>query len=149
MSRGEDRLDRIERMLRDILLRLERLESIISGIEDAETAQLAARLAFVFSLPAYQAVRIASSLSSVLRMAPSGSLDDLDIMIIEVLAVEGELSLRGLEKAIRESRGRASRTTLVKRIRKLERLGIVRVEHHGNKMRIRLVREDDVQRYES
>ncbi|MEB3765632.1 MAG: hypothetical protein GSR77_05670 [Desulfurococcales archaeon] len=144
VSEGDDRLERIEKMLRDILLRLERLESIISSIEDAETAQLAARLAFVFSLPAYQAVRIASSLSSVLRRAPSGSLDDLDIMIIEVLAVEGELSLRGLERAIRESRGRASRTTLVKRIRKLERLGIVRVEHQGNKMKIRLVRRDDV-----
>lgn len=144
VSEGDDRLERIEKMLRDILLRLERLESIISSIEDAETAQLATRLAFVFSLPAYQAVRIASSLSSVLRRAPSGSLDDLDIMIIEVLAVEGELSLRGLERAIRESRGRASRTTLVKRIRKLERLGIVRVEHQGNKMKIRLVRGDDV-----
>ena len=143
VSGGDDRLERIEKMLRDILLRLERLESIISSIEDAETAQLATRLAFVFSLPAYQAVRIASSLSSVLRRAPSGSLDDLDIMIIEVLAVEGELSLRGLERAIRESRGKASRTTLVKRIRKLERLGIVRVEHQGNKMKIRLVHRDE------
>ena len=144
MTGGDDRLDRIEKMLRDILMRLERLESIISSIEYAETAQLAARLAFVFSLPAYQAVRIASSLSRVLRRAPSGSLDDLDIMIIEVLAVEGELSLRGLEKAIRESRGRASRTTLVRRIRKLQRLGIVRVEHQGNKMRIMLAHGDEV-----
>ncbi|GAB6148674.1 hypothetical protein [Stetteria hydrogenophila] len=130
----EERLRRIEAMLAEVLERLERLEEL-AGSE----ARLAAEIAIAFASPAQEAVAAARRVVEALSGAGREAMDDgVTRAIVEALAVNGPMSLRGLEREVRRIRGTASRSVVRERVRRLEELGVVEVERRGRRLVVRL-----------
>ncbi|WP_148706321.1 hypothetical protein [Aeropyrum camini] len=130
-------MERIERLLAEVLERLRRIEEMAGA--GGREARIAAEIATAFTLPIHEAIstarRVAQAVSRVdQRMADDG----IARAIVEVLAVNGPTTLRGLEREVRRLRGTASRRVIRERLRVLERLGIVRVERRGRRMVISL-----------
>ena len=132
----EERLARIERLLAEVLERLERLERALPA---GDEARIAAEMVLAAGVPAQQALKAARQVVRLLGTTGGG--DDLTRAIVEALALQGPLSLRGLERAVRRIRGRASRIKIRERLEKLEQLGIVVVERRGTRMVVRLAEE--------
>lgn len=135
----EERLARIEALLAELLERLRVIEEVTVG--SSVQARLAVDMVIAFSKPVQEAVRLAKVVASALERL-GGSDDDLAKAIIEVLAANGPLSLRGLEREVRRIRGHASRSRIQAKVGELERIGIVRVERRGRRMVISLATEE-------
>lgn len=129
----EERLARIEEMLLDVLRRLEELESWLGKDENLAVA---GELLGAFNLPVYRALEASRIIVRLARYV--GRMDDITRAIIEALAVEGPLTIRGLEREVRRIRGSASRRIIVSRIRELERMGVVEVERKPGRSLVRL-----------
>jgi uncharacterized membrane protein len=137
----EERLRRIEEMLSMVLERLERLERMAGAA--GEEARLAVEIALAFAAPAQEAVAAARRVASALSRAERGvAVDGVARAIVEALAVNGPMTLRGLEREVRRLRGTASRSVIRGRLRVLEELGVVVVERRGRRMVIRLASEE-------
>ncbi|MCE4601020.1 MAG: hypothetical protein F7C38_05585 [Desulfurococcales archaeon] len=129
----EERLAKIEKMLAEVLERLKWLED---KLREDESLGIAGELTAAFNLPAQKAVEYARTIIGL--VGGMGRVDEISRAVVEVLVVEGPMSIRGLERAVRRLRGRASRKTLVERIKQLESLGIVSVERKGTRSIVRL-----------
>ena len=136
----EERLARIESLLAELLERLRVIEEVTVG--SSVQARLAVDMVIAFSKPVQEAVRLAKVVASALERLEGGGDDDLAKAIVEVLAANGPLSLRGLEREVRRIRGRASRSRIRAKVGELERIGIVRVERRGRRMVISLATEE-------
>ncbi len=135
MESIEERLDRIERMLALVLERLSALESLVGARE----ARVAMELVAAFSVPAQRAIEATRLFLRAYSRLGGG--DEIQRAILEALAVEGPMSLRQLEKAVRRLRGSASRRVIRRKVEELEGLGLVRVERRGSRMVISIVDE--------
>jgi len=129
----EERLVRIERLLETVLRKLQVLEEyLITSGADPE-ASLAVELAMFFFLPAHKAVRMASKVMELARVA--GISDPISIAILEVLAVSDKpLTVSEITRRVRKVRGMASRRIVTERIRKLSDKGLVKVRKAGKKV---------------
>lgn len=137
----EERLRRIERMLAMVLERLERLERA-AGLA-GEEARVSVEIALAFAAPAQEAVAAARRVVEALSKADRETVNDgVSKAIIEALAVNGPMTLRGLEREVRRLRGSASRSVVRERLRRLEELGIVEVDRRGRRMVIRLAGDE-------
>ena len=137
----EERLRRIEELLERVLERLERLEGLTGTL--SLQARLALEIAQAFTMQAQEAVSAARRAAQALaRLGGEDLGDSITRAIIEALAARGPLSLRGLEREVRRLRGRASRSIITGRLRRLEEAGIVRVERRGRRMVISLAVEE-------
>ena len=127
-------------MLEEVLERLERLERA-SGLA-GEEARVSVEIALAFAASAREAVEAARRVSAALSRA-GGDLagDGVARAIVEVLAARGPMTLRGLEREVRRLRGTASRGVIRERLRRLEELGVVRVERRGRRLVISLAEE--------
>ncbi len=132
-SGAEKRLARIERLLEVVLRKLQVLEEYLTMSGADPEASLAVELAMVFSLPAHKAVRMASKVMELARMA--GISDPISIAILEVLAVSNKpLTVSEVTRRVRRVRGMASRRIVTERIRKLSDKGLVKVRKAGKKV---------------
>lgn len=132
-SSAEERLARIERLLEVVLRKLQVLEEYLTASGADPEASLAVELAMVFSLPAHQAVRMASKVTELAKMA--GISDPISIAILEVLAVSNKpLTVSEVTRRVRKVRGMASRRIVAERIRKLSDKGLVKVRKAGKKV---------------
>jgi len=132
-SGAEERLARIERLLEVVLRKLQVLEEYLTMSGADPEASLAVELAMVFSLPAHKAVRMASKVMELARMA--GISDPISIAILEVLAVSNKpLTVSEVTRRVRRVRGMASRRIVTERIRKLSDKGLVKVRKAGKKV---------------
>ena len=137
----EERLRRIEELLERVLERLERLEGLTGTL--SLQARLALEIAQAFTMQAQEAVSAARRAAQALaRLGGEDLGDSITRAIIEALAARGPLSLRGLEREVRRLRGKASRSIIVGRLRRLEEAGVVRVERRGRRMVISLAVEE-------
>ncbi|BAA79252.1 hypothetical protein APE_0297 [Aeropyrum pernix K1] len=133
----EERLERIERLLAEVLQRLRRIEEMAEAGE--QEARMAAEMAMAFTLPIHEALSTARRVARAVSRLDKGLGDDgIAKAIVEALAVNGPLTLRGLEREVRRLRGTASRRVIRERLRALERLGIVEVERRGRRLVIKL-----------
>jgi DNA-binding transcriptional ArsR family regulator len=128
----EKRLERLERLLLDAVRRLEKLEELLSSM--GSEAAVAARLATVFSMPAYAAIEAARRIT---RLYPRVS-DPVSRAVLEALADCEPHSISEVTKRIRELRGTASRRIVRERLSLLASRGIVLVEEHGGRRLYRL-----------
>ncbi len=132
-SGAEERLARIERLLEMVLRKLQVLEEYLAMSGADPEASLAVELAMVFSLPAHKAVRMASKVMELARMA--GISDPISITILEVLAISNKpLTVSEVTRRVRKVRGTASRRIVTERIRKLSDKGLVKVRKAGKKI---------------
>jgi len=130
---AEERLARIERLLEAVLRKLQVLEEYLTMSGADPEASLAVELAMVFSLPAHEAVRMASKVMELARMA--GISDPISIAILEVLATSNKpLSVSEVTRRVRRVRGTASRRIVAERIRRLSDKGLVKVRKAGKKV---------------
>jgi hypothetical protein len=137
----EERLERIERLLREVLRRLERLEKL-TGLR-AEEVRIAVELASAVTQPIGDAVAAVARAAAAVNAMRRFRVDDpISRAIVEALAVNGTLTLRGLEREVRRLRGRASRATLRERLKALEKVGIVRVVGRGRRLLVSLAVEE-------
>ncbi len=132
-SGAEERLARIERLLEVVLRKLQVLEEYLTMSGADPEASLAVELAMVFSLPAHKAVRMASKVMELARMA--GISDPISMAILEVLAVSNKpLTVSEVTRRVRKVRGMASRRIVTERIRKLSDKGLVKVRKAGKRV---------------
>ncbi len=132
-SGAEERLARIERLLEMVLRKLQVLEEYLTMSGADPEASLAVELAMVFSLPAHKAVRMASKVMELARMA--GISDPISMAILEVLAVSNKpLTVSEVTRRVRKVRGMASRRIVTERIRKLSDKGLVKVRKAGKRV---------------
>ncbi len=132
-SGAEERLARIERLLEVVLRKLQVLEEYLTMSGADPEASLAVELAMVFSLPAHKAVRMASKVMELARMA--GISDPISMAILEVLAVSNKpLTVSEVTRRVRKVRGTASRRIVTERIRKLSDKGLVKVRKAGKRV---------------
>ncbi len=130
---AEERLARIERLLEAVLRKLQVLEEYLTMSGADPEASLAVELAMVFSLPAHKAVRMASKVMELARMA--GISDPISIAILEVLATSNKpLSVSEVTRRVRKVRGTASRRIVAERIRRLSDKGLVKVRKAGKRV---------------
>jgi len=130
---AEERLARIERLLEVVLRKLQVLEEYLTMSGADPEALLAVELAMVFSLPAHKAVRMASKVMELARMA--GISDPISIAVLEVLAVSSKpLTVSEVTRRVRRVRGTASRRIVAERIRRLSDKGLVKVRKAGKKV---------------
>ncbi|MCE4625994.1 MAG: hypothetical protein F7C35_09070 [Desulfurococcales archaeon] len=133
----DERLEKIERLLEDVLKILKRLEEATLGA--GSEARLAVSLAIAFAKPIEEAVAASRrALRALSRLGLEDREDEVTRAIVEALAANGPLSLRGLEREVRKLRGSASRAAIRSRLRMLEEAGVVRVERRGRRMVIYL-----------
>jgi len=130
----EERLERLEQMLADIARRLERLETMLAGA--GEEARLAVTLAQAFTKPLHDAAKAAKRAMQAINQLRNP--DDITKAIIQALAAQGPLTLRGLEREVRRLRGTASRQAIKERLALLHQQGVVCVEQKGRKMVVSL-----------
>jgi len=130
---AEERLARIEKLLEVVLRKLQVLEEYLTASGADPEASLAVELAMVFSLPAHRAVRMASKVMELARMA--GISDPISIAILEVLAVSSRpLTVSEVTRRVRKVRGTASRRIVAERIHKLSDKGLVKIRKAGKKV---------------
>lgn len=128
----EERLERLERLLLDAVRRLEKLEELLSSM--GSEAAVAARLATVFSMPAYAAIEAARRIT---RLYPRVS-DPVSRAILEALADCEPHSISEVTRRVRGLRGTASRRIVRERLSILASKGILLVEERGGKKLYRL-----------
>jgi len=121
-----------------ILDRLNELEKRISSTDpqSARVVNIAGKLMFSLSIPAVKALEAATLIT---RLSSSlTTRDDISRTIIEVLAVEEEVTLSELTRLVRKVRGRASRRIISEKVRMLNEKGIVDIRKAGNRVYVRL-----------
>ncbi len=128
MSSLEERIERLEKLIRLVIKRLEEIEKILlrTNREYLEVYRIASSLIFTFSLPISKALEIAMKVLEVVNTFRL--IDEITISIIEVLMVKDKVSISELTRLVRRIRGKASRRIIIDKVKKLEELGLVKVE---------------------
>jgi uncharacterized coiled-coil protein SlyX len=124
LSGLEERLARLERAVAEILRRLDEIAGALAEAEmyrDAFTVKLAAHLVLASSMPALAALKSAERILA--STAPGTPRDEISLAVMEALAGCEPLSISEVTRAVKASRGRASRRIVRERILRLESAG--------------------------
>jgi hypothetical protein len=142
-KKTEDRIRDLDEKLDTIIKRLDTIETALeSSPQSSELSPILAGLRSGVTL--YN-----EPLKALKRLYEAGRYfkmklvekDEISRLIIEALAVRGELNVSQIEREVRESRGRASRRIIRGRLRKLvdEQIVVVAESATGKTRRYRLV----------
>lgn len=130
----EKRLNEIDETLKEILKRVEKIEKSL-GFSSGE-ATLAVMLANTLGLSAIEAIKAALRARRALNKLRF--IDPISRAIIEVLSKGDWMNISEITRVVKLIRGRASRSVIREKIKKLEKTNIVEVERKGNRTLVRL-----------
>ena len=139
VKRTEDRVRNLDQKLDQIMNRLDTIEAALA------TSQQSAELSSVLSDLRTGISLYSEPLKAIKRLydarrflkATAVEKDEISRIIVQSLAMRGELNISQLEREVRSARGKASRRIVRERLKKLETDGIVqRVPRPGNKYRL-------------
>lgn len=135
-----EELRRVEELLEKVLQKLESLEELLSKLVNDPTYAVALELTTALSLPAYEAIRVAERIVSILRGGRGA--DPIERTILEVLVAQGDgVSISELTRRVRALRGTASRRIISARLRSMESRGLVELRRVGNAVRVYLKKD--------
>ncbi len=132
----EERLKRVEELLTLVLERLEKIEELVSG-GLGEEVYTATRLVAAYSLPVIEALKASRRLLEATRQARL-QLDEISRVILEVLSDCKPKTLSEITRLVRQTRGKASRRIIRKRINKLAQIGIIKDTGTSNRHQYQL-----------
>ena len=130
------KLNDLEKTLKDIEKRLENLEKVLNT--DFYEVFLALELVQVLEIPVEKAVEATFEFRRIIKS--SKNIDPIERIILEILAIEEWLSISEITRLVKRLRGKASRTTVRRKITKLEKRGLVEIKKDINKTLVRLRR---------
>lgn len=123
MSSIEERLDRIEKLLNRVFERLREIEEAIrSAGLSGDVARVAYELTLLYSTPVTLALESAKRFASIMSKF---RLDPISLEVVKALSLCREMSVSDVTRAVKRSRGSASRRIVRERLKSLEELGIV------------------------
>ena len=131
-----EKLNDLERTLKDIEKRLENLEMSLNT--DFYEVFLALELAQVLEIPVEKAVEATFKFRRIIKS--SKNIDPIERTILEILATGEWLSISEITRLMKRLRGKASRTTIKRKVADLENKGFVEVRRVTNKTLVKLRR---------
>jgi DNA-binding HxlR family transcriptional regulator len=139
VKRTEDRVRNLDQKLDQIMTRLDTIEAALAASQQsAELSSVLSDLRTGISLYS-EPLKAIKRLYDARRFLKATAVekDEMSRIIVQSLAMRGELNVSQLEREIRGARGKASRRIVRERLKKLETDGIVqRVPGPGNKYRL-------------
>jgi len=131
----EERLRSIESKLEEVLRALSRIEEVLSG--NIGDFSVLSGLMGALGLPPLKAAEAALRLRRAL-MAFRSNLDPTARAVVEALASGEWMSISEITRVIKALRGRASRTTVRRKVELLEKAGLVEVKRERGRTLVRL-----------
>jgi len=139
VKRTEDRVRNLDQKLDEIMKRLDTIEGALAASQQSsELSSVLSDLRTGISLYSepLKAIRRLYDARRFLK-ATAVEKDEISRIIVQSLAMRGELNVSQVEREVRGARGRASRRIVRERLKKLETDAIVqRVPGPGNKYRL-------------
>src|SRR3989304_7996087 len=139
VKKTEDRVRNLDQKLDQIMNRLDTIEAALAASQQsAELSSVLSDLRTGISLYS-EPLKAIKRLYDARRFLKATAVekDEISRIIVQSLAMRGELNVSQLEREIRGARGKASRRIVRERLKKLETDGIVqRVPGPGNKYRL-------------
>jgi DNA-binding transcriptional ArsR family regulator len=139
VKRTEDRVRNLDQKLDHIMNRLDTIEAALAASQQsAELSSVLSDLRTGISLYS-EPLKAIKRLYDARRFLKATAVekDEISRIIVQSLAMRGELNVSQLEREVRRSRGKASRRIVRERLKKLEADGIVqRVPGPGNKYQL-------------
>ena len=139
VKRTEDRVRNLDQKLDQIMNRLDTIEAALAASQQsAELSSVLSDLRTGISLYS-EPLKAIKRLYDARRFLKATAVekDEISRIIVQSLAMRGELNISQLEREVRSARGKASRRIVRERLKKLETDGIVqRVPGPGNKYRL-------------
>ena len=139
LKRTEDRVRNLDQKLDQIMNRLDTIEAALAASQQsAELSSVLSDLRTGISLYS-EPLKAIKRLYDARRFLKATAVekDEISRIIVQSLAMRGELNVSQLEREVRSARGKASRRIVRERLKKLESDGIVqRVPGPGNKYRL-------------
>jgi len=139
VKRTEDRVRNLDQKLDQIMNRLDTIEAALAASQQsAELSSVLSDLRTGISLYS-EPLKAIKRLYDARRFLKATAVekDEISRIIVQSLAMRGELNVSQLEREVRGARGKASRRIVRERLKKLESDGIVqRVPGPGNKYRL-------------
>lgn len=138
-KRTEERVRSLDQKLDEIMKRLDTIEAALAASQQSsELSSVLSDLRTGISLYS-EPLKAIKRLYDARRFLKATAVekDEISRIIIQSLAMRGELNISQLEREVRGVRGKASRRIVRERLKKLETDGIVqRVQEAGNKYRL-------------
>jgi len=139
VKRTEDRVRNLDQKLDQIMNRLDTIEAALAASQQsAELSSVLSDLRTGISLYS-EPLKAIKRLYDARRFLKATAVekDEISRIIVQSIAMRGELNVSQLEREVRGARGKASRRIVRERLKKLETDGIVqRVPGPGNKYRL-------------
>jgi len=139
VKRTEDRVRNLDQKLDQIMNRLDTIEAALAASQQsAELSSVLSDLRTGISLYS-EPLKAIKRLYDARRFLKATAVekDEISRIIVQSIAMRGELNVSQLEREVRGARGKASRRIVRERLKKLETDGIVqRVPGPGNKFRL-------------
>ena len=139
VKRTEDRVRSLDQKLDQIMNRLDTIEAALAASQQsAELSSVLSDLRTGISLYS-EPLKAIKRLYDARRFLKATAVekDEISRIIVQSLAMRGELNVSQLEREVRGARGKASRRIVRERLKKMETDGIVqRVPEPGNKYRL-------------
>ena len=139
VKRTEDRVRNLDQKLDQIMNRLDTIEAALAASQQsAELSSVLSDLRTGISLYS-EPLKAIKRLYDARRFLKATAVekDEISRIIVQSLAMRGELNISQLEREVRSARGKASRRIVRERLKKLGTDGIVqRVPGPGNKYRL-------------
>lgn len=139
VKRTEDRVRNLDQKLDQIMNRLDTIEAALAASQQsAELSSVLSDLRTGISLYS-EPLKAIKRLYDARRFLKAAAVekDEISRIIVQSLAMRGELNVSQLEREVRGARGKASRRIVRERLKKMEKDGIVqRVPGPGNKYRL-------------
>ncbi len=129
-----EKLNDLERTLKNIERRLENLERSLNT--NFYEVFLALELVQALEIPVEKAVEAIFKFRRI--VSGSKNLDPIERTILEILATGEWLSISEITRLMKRLRGKASRTTIKKKVADLENKGFVEVRKTTNKTLVKL-----------
>ncbi len=138
-KRTEERVRNLDQKLDEIVRRLDTIETVLAtSQQNSELTSVLSDLKTGISLYS-EPLKAIKRLYDARRFLKTTAVqrDEISRLVIEALAVRGELNVSQIEREVRASRGRASRRIVRERLKKLEQDQIVqKAAGLGNKYRL-------------
>ena len=139
VKRTEDRVRNLDQKLDQIMNRLDTIEAALAASQQsAELSSVLSDLRTGISLYS-EPLKAIKRLYDARRFLKATAVekDEISRIIVQSIAMRGELNVSQLEREVRGARGKASRRIVRERLKKMETDGIVqRVPGPGNKYRL-------------
>ena len=133
MSELDERLKRLEELLRLVLIKISKIEELLlkTNSNALEEVRLASSIMLSFSIPAIEALELASK---AIKLARSVNLvDEITISILLALLMKDRVTVSELTRIVRKIRGKASRRIITERLKRLEESNIVKLNKRGTR----------------